>query len=225
MDDGNDDRWAGASGEDALLSEPVREFAQVRARRTYERLIRAAGKLFDERGFDATQTPDIAASAGLSVGTFYRYFPDKQAIYVEVMRRDIAEAYHAIIDGLTPERFVGKGRRSATEEAIALLLAHVTRTPRRQRVFLEMALRDPQVAALRDVYDDAARKRLTGLIAAVSARADVPDPEATAHIVYTTVMECARHIAGIHGPFPLERERAMAALTALVLRTLFPPES
>lgn len=206
---------------EALLGEPSRQFTQARARRTYERLIEAAGQLFDERGFDATQTPDIASAAAVSVGTFYRYFPDKRAIYLEMMRRDIAEAYHAVLDGLTPDRFVGKGRHSAIEEAIAILLEHVTGNPRRHRVFIEMALRDPQVAALRDVFEEAARKRLTALLSAVCSRADVPDPEATAYMVYTTVVECAHHIAGIHGPFTLDRERAMAALTGLVSRALF----
>lgn len=209
--------------ERALLTEPVQKFAQARARRTYERLVRAAGALFDERGFDATQTPDIASAAEVSVGTFYRYFTDKKAIYLEVMRRDISEAYHAVLDGLTPQRFAGKGRYGAIEEAIAILLERVAQAPQRHRVFMEMALRDPQIAALRDVFENAARQRLTRLIAAVCSRADVPDPEATAYMVYTAAVECSHHIAGVHGSFELDRERAMRALIDLVLRALFAP--
>lgn len=221
MNDSNPLSSAGSSSEHALLSEPVRQFSQARARRTYERLVQAAGALFDERGFDATQTPDIAGAAAVSVGTFYRYFTDKRAVYLEVMRRDISEAYHAVLDGLTPARFAGKGRRGATEGAIAILLEQVTRAPQRHRVFMEMSLRDPQIAELRDVFESASCARLTTLLTAVCSREQVPDPEATAYIVYTAVVECAHRIAGLRGPCKLDRDRSMAALTDLVLRTLF----
>ena len=204
-----------------LFPEPSRQFSQARARRTYEKLIAAAGELFDERGFDGTQTPDISAAAGVSVGTFYRYFNDKQEIYLEVTRRELAEAYDSVMAGLTPERFGGKGRRDATREALSLLLEQVTRSPRRQRVFIEMSMRNSDVAALRGAFDSAARARLAQLFAIVCTREDVPDPEATAFVVHTAVVECAHQMAGLRGPVPVSAERAVAALTELVLRTLF----
>lgn len=204
-----------------ILQEPVRQFAQARARRTYEALVQAAGVLFDERGFDATQTPDIAARAGVSVGTFYRYFTDKRQVYLEIMRLELAEAYHAVMDGLTPERFAGQARKDTLKDALRILLEHVTLSPKRHRVFLEMSLRDPEVFALKAAFDSEARKRLTVLCAAVCHLDEVPDPEATAYMVYTSVIECANHIAGLRGEFSMDRTRAMAALTELVLRTLF----
>src|SRR5688500_7550251 len=88
-----------ASPRDAslLLVGPVRDFPQERARRTYESLVDAGAALFAERGFDATQTPDIAGEAGVSVGTFYRYFDDKLEIFLEVERRYLARAYQEVM--------------------------------------------------------------------------------------------------------------------------------
>ncbi|MFD4506995.1 TetR/AcrR family transcriptional regulator [Streptomyces sp. NPDC058457] len=40
----------------------------------------AALELFDERTWDGTNVPEIAARAGVAVGTIYRYFPNKQAL-------------------------------------------------------------------------------------------------------------------------------------------------
>ena len=42
------------------------------------RLREAAVELFDERGYDATTTAEIAAKAGVTERTFFRHFPDKR---------------------------------------------------------------------------------------------------------------------------------------------------
>lgn len=44
------------------------------------RLELAAMELFQERGYDRTTVEDIAARAGLTERTFFRYFPDKREV-------------------------------------------------------------------------------------------------------------------------------------------------
>lgn len=214
------DRFEAA--ESPLFEQPARRFRQARARKTFEALIVAASKLFAERGFDATQTPDIAQAAGVSVGTFYRYFSDKKEIYIEATRRELARAYHQVMDGLTPELFVGKGRRATIQETLRILLDAVMAGPEHQRVFVEMAMRDEQVRALKVDFDSAARERLAELFTAICRIDDVPDPRATAYIVHTAVIACAHHLAGVTSESPpVSRERAFVALTELVTRALF----
>jgi AcrR family transcriptional regulator len=208
-----------------LLVEPARQFPQERARKTYEALVEAGGRLFAARGFDATQTPDIAAGAGVSVGTFYRYFTDKLEIFLEIQRRHLARAYHEVMGKLTPDRFRGVARRAAIEEALRVLLDNILRAPAMHRVFVEMAIRDPKVAALKRTFDDAARVALAGLIGTISPRDQVADPEATAYIIHTAVVECAIAISGARGAPPVSRERALAALGAMVHRTVFGVEA
>ena len=65
------------------------DFRQERSRRSYEALLDAATELFGKHGYDAVGTPEIANRAGVSVGTFYRYFDDKHEVYLEIMRRTI----------------------------------------------------------------------------------------------------------------------------------------
>jgi AcrR family transcriptional regulator len=50
-------------------------------------LAAAALRLWAERGFDATAVADIAQAAGVAKGTFYLYFPSKQALLEDVLRR------------------------------------------------------------------------------------------------------------------------------------------
>src|SRR5579871_3650185 len=44
------------------------------------RLAEAAMQLYGERGFDQTTVADIAARAGLTERTFFRYFADKREV-------------------------------------------------------------------------------------------------------------------------------------------------
>jgi AcrR family transcriptional regulator len=64
-----------------------------------ERLVFAAVDLFTEQGYDATTVTQIAARAGVTKSTFFRYFPDKREILVagqetlsELLARGIADA-------------------------------------------------------------------------------------------------------------------------------------
>lgn len=205
-----------------FVDAPVRTFTQDRARKTYEALIDGAQRVFAERGYEATGTPEIAAAAGVAVGTFYRYFDDKLACYLELSRRHLSDGYHRVMDRLTPERFVGKDRDATVTEAVAVLVDHVAEAPQAHRAFLEASLRVPEVQELRRAFDDAAWVRLAALIAAVCPRSDVPDPEATAWVIMLACVESATAMAGIHGRPALPPARAKAALGALVLRALFP---
>lgn len=206
----------------AFVDAPARAFPQARAQRTYEALLAAAVRVFAERGYEATGTPEIAAAAGVAVGTFYRYFDDKLACYLELSRRHLAALYHRILDRLTPERFVGKARDATVAEAVAVLVDHIAESPAQYRAFLEASLRVPEVQALRRAFDEASWTRLTALVAAVCPRSDVPDPEATAWVIMHACVETATAMAGIHGPPAVSAARAKAALGALVVRALFP---
>jgi AcrR family transcriptional regulator len=53
---------------------------QERSRQTLGRILDAAEALFTRDGFENTTLVDIATRAGLSIGSIYRRFPDKDAI-------------------------------------------------------------------------------------------------------------------------------------------------
>jgi AcrR family transcriptional regulator len=206
--------------EEVLRASKEPDFQQDRARKSWVALIEAATKLFEKYGYDAIGTPEIAQAAGVSVGTFYRYFEDKHEVYLEVSRRMMLQAYAETIEHLTPQRFVGKARHETIAETIDMLFRHVLSRPQLMRSFVEMALRDPAVAELRRAFDVISIQRMCALVAAVTTRAIVPDPEATAYVLYAACMESAYSLA--FGRTKLSADRAKAALGAFIERTLFP---
>ena len=206
--------------EEVLRASKEPDFQQDRARKSWSALIEAATKLFEKHGYDATGTPEIAQAAGVSVGTFYRYFEDKHEVYLEVARRMMLAAYADTIEHLTPERFIGKARHETIAETIEVLFNHVLSRPQLMRSFVEMSLRDPAVAELRRAFDVISVQRMTALVAAVTTRSIVPDPEATAYVVYAAGMESVYGLA--FGRHKLAADRAKAALAAFIERALFP---
>lgn len=67
---------------------------QQRSRQMVRVLVEATAGCITEHGLDGTTTPRIAERAGVSVGSLYQYFQDKEALIdalVEQMAADIAE--------------------------------------------------------------------------------------------------------------------------------------
>lgn len=69
-----------------VTGRPLRRDAQ----RNREAILAAAKQLFAERGVDTT-LDDIAAHAGVGVGTVYRRYPNKNALLDELFEERIAE--------------------------------------------------------------------------------------------------------------------------------------
>ncbi len=213
---------AARSPEAILRATKEPDFRQERSRRSYIALLEAASELFGKHGYDAVGTPEIAQKAGVSVGTFYRYFEDKHEVYLEIARRSMVQAYADTIEGLTPARFVGLARRDTIAGAISILFDNVLSRPHLSRSFSEMSLRDPDVAELRRAFEQVAVGKLVELITIICPRDVVPDPEATAWVLYGSVMQGAYSLAEHVGPTPVNAERTKKALTDFIERALFP---
>ena len=56
---------------------------------TREALIDVAARVFNEVGYDGTDSNQIARAAGYSPGTFYRHFEDKRAIFIAAYFRHL----------------------------------------------------------------------------------------------------------------------------------------
>src|SRR6056297_1930332 len=81
-------------------AEPRKRPRQERSRRLVAKVLDEATRLFSELGYHATTTNHIAEAAGVSVGSLYQYFPNKDALLVVLAERHIAEAAPAFRERL-----------------------------------------------------------------------------------------------------------------------------
>ncbi|WP_165845511.1 TetR/AcrR family transcriptional regulator [Streptacidiphilus pinicola] len=86
---------------------------QARGERRIAQLLEAAGKVFAESGYAATTTNAIAARAGVSPGSLYQYFPNKDAIAAA-----LAEFYADSLDTLLAPFAVVDPAAVTLEEAL-----------------------------------------------------------------------------------------------------------
>jgi AcrR family transcriptional regulator len=79
----------------ASVSVSANRFARRRAR-TRRELLAAAARVLAEKGLHRTKIADIAAAADVGVGTFYLYFPDKEALFDAVVEETVERLKQAV---------------------------------------------------------------------------------------------------------------------------------
>ena len=64
---------------------------QQRGKERVEKILDAAAAVFDEMGYEAATTHQIAAKAGTAIGSLYQFFPDKAAIFKAMELRHVEQ--------------------------------------------------------------------------------------------------------------------------------------
>ncbi|MDA1360558.1 TetR family transcriptional regulator [Glycomyces luteolus] len=146
---------------------------------TLHRLQEEALRLFDEQGYDETTIEQIAAAAGVSPSTFYRYFPVKEDVVVQ-------DEFDPLIVNVFESQQEGTAPLEALRAVLAALFAEFTeedieRVRRRVRmIFAVPALRARQVG-----QSDATERLLAEMVAERSGRS--PDELEVRHFTALVV--------------------------------------
>ena len=142
---------------------PRRTPRQERAVCTVESVLEAAAHILDETGLAGLNTNAVARRAGVSIGSLYQYFPNKEAITTALILRsheEIVTGLRRILaetEGLPPDR--------AISAMLRMLIDAQPTAPRVQRVLEAEELRLPKTEAIL-----AAEQEIEALNAAFFAR-------------------------------------------------------
>jgi AcrR family transcriptional regulator len=102
---------------------------QERGRRTVARILDAAAERFAAVGYDATTTTQIAERAGVSVGSLYQFFPDK-----EVLLDALAERHTGGIDQILAAS-TSLGEDASLADIVDLIVEGIVSYTRREPFF------------------------------------------------------------------------------------------
>ena len=146
-------------------------------------LLEAATRVFVKEGYAKATTNRIATAAGVSVGSLYQYFPGKDAIAVELLRRyrdGLVELVGSRLSSATPATFT-----TVVRDLIRELLRAEGINPALHRVLIEQVLR---TSARREMLGF--EERLEAVLAESirAAKIELHDPELSAFLLVRVVL-------------------------------------
>ncbi|HXC57332.1 MAG TPA: TetR/AcrR family transcriptional regulator [Rhizomicrobium sp.] len=104
---------------------------QARALATCDSILEAAIQILQRCGADGLNTNSVAERAGVSVGTLYQYFPDKDAILLAAARRELARPDASLV---APQKSLMEALVRALEALLGGGVARAARPARSLRV-------------------------------------------------------------------------------------------
>ncbi|HMJ55355.1 MAG TPA: TetR/AcrR family transcriptional regulator [Polyangiaceae bacterium] len=207
-----------------MLPDPaLRVPVQSRSRETRAALIRAASKEFSRHGYAEATAKSIALAANVGTGTFYHYFPDKDAVLREISRSRVSYLLQqsAAIEGapsgdLTLEQLVGDGRSRLTR--LVTLYVDYHRADRGlHRVLTERRLCDPELDSIMMASEKEAVSRFAAVLQLWGNDGDV---ETTAFMLFS-LLEGAVH-GHVLGEAMVSDDRFVRGLVEAMLRIALP---
>ncbi len=191
---------------------PRKQPLQDRSAKTVEAIVEAAIRILRQGGWAHLTTTRVAEKAGVSVGSLYQYFPNREAIAVEIVR----QRTRAFLESVLAADFGGaQDLGQAALRAMSVFIAEKRRT-----LDVSLAMKDalPQVQGRQAIVEE--------------ARAYIPRLQATFLPITGTPLDPTRlamALAAVEGavwelltqdPGALDRPATVATFARLFMATL-----
>lgn len=196
------------------LLEPRKLPRQARARATFEAIIDACAQLLVAGSYDALTTNSISERAGVSIGTLYEYFPNRESIVAALTARACRRLLRRMASAA--EESLGMPDFQALEH---LIRAGVGVLSAPENVFKALVREAPFVLRL-PVFRDT-RASLDRLCDAIrreaGERVSLPEPKVDAWLISQMLFNAMLEIACLDAPGP-QRDISIHELTRLTFR-------
>lgn len=193
---------------------PRKRPRQRRATATVDAIVEAAARVFSEGGYARASTNRIAKTAGVSIGSLYEYFPNKDAILVAVAERHLGQMTGEIERLLTEELGAGEALDPLLRRFVGGMLAVHERDPNLHHVVSSEAPHPPALHACVLHTEEALAHLVDGLLRS-NREVAVADTDTAAHLVVQTT-EALTHRYAHQGIHDVDRERFVDEVVALL---------
>ncbi|MDP1823490.1 MAG: TetR/AcrR family transcriptional regulator [Archangium sp.] len=200
---------------------PRKKPLQRRSREMVEVLVDATTRVLLKDGYEACTTNRVAEVAGVSIGSVYQYFPNKESLVVAVMERHQAQLQAAMVERLSQ---LGDADLSTAVHAMMGAMLEVQRLqPRLHRVLLEQV---PRIGALRRLHElnNEYAPMIEAWLEAHRGELGITSPSVAAYVLIGAVEGVLQRVL-MEKPGWLELGLLQEHLTRLVLSYLAPTAS
>jgi AcrR family transcriptional regulator len=179
---------------------PRKQPTQARSKQTVAAIVQATAQVLMSDGYDRTTTNLVAEKAGVSIGSLYEYFPNKEALVAALASAHVGELIERVDETL----------RAPTNETPKAMIAALIRAgldahrvnPTLHKVLVEQVPRIGALAALLDISSILQRKIEEDLQRRVPHLS--PSRARIIALVLETCIEALTHRAVVEAPGWLE---------------------
>jgi AcrR family transcriptional regulator len=198
-------------------AKPRKRPAQQRSRETVRVLLEAAARVFEERGTAAATTDAIAERAGVSVGSLYQYFPNKESLLATLAACHVLEVRAAILPALAALDAATPFDVALRRFVRAMVALHTARPRLHRALFTEVPYDTESIRALLALQNEICARLARWL--AHRAEVRLADPALAARLAVDALVGLAHGFALDRraGGTPADRE----AETETLLRRYF----
>lgn len=151
-------------------TQPLKQPSQQRSKVTVQAILEAAIHIFDEFGYAAGTTSRIASRAGVSIGSLYQYFPNKDSILMALAEQHLAEGLALSVSLLETLRTSTQALEPVLDVIVDHMIALHENNPGLHRLLYEEGLLPAQ---LRQTARQAEQFLIEEVARCLSLRADV----------------------------------------------------
>ena len=195
---------------------PRKRPRQARSRATVDSVLAATARVLVKRGFDGLTTNLVAETAGVSVGSLYQYFPNKEALVGALIEKHVDDLTSLCLAELT--RVAGLPVAEAIRSVVEVMIRAHAVNPELHRVLTEQVPRVGRMAKLREI-EGLVHRMVAALLASRRAELAIDDPDMAAFVLVSAI-EAITHRAALFFPELLRDPRLVDETCTMVRRYL-----
>jgi AcrR family transcriptional regulator len=185
-----------------------------RQKRSMERKVRikeAARELFAAKGINGTSSNEIARHAGVSIGTFYSYYENKRALFLEILKEHL-ETFITDIYPLEPDYSIDL--RDIIRELIQKAFSVFDQHPSFHKEALVLKFSDPDVKRLFDEVEKDQLEIISSIIRPYCRNRNRENLLEVSKVMHSAVENIAHSVKFLDSD--LDRKRLIDELTEMI---------
>ena len=174
-------------------AKPRKRPLQQRSRETVGAILEAAARVFEERGTTAATTDAIAERAGVSIGSLYQYFPNKESLLATLGACHLLAAQAALLPAWALLDADAPADVAIPALVHAMVESHAQRPRLHRMLFADTPLDSEQLRALVAVHRENCERIARWMAARPELR--VADPALAARVGFDALTALAHGFA------------------------------